>query len=75
MEELEILTIDDKDYAVIERITDNNNTYVYVTNVDDETDFFVRKEQNDILLALDNEEELNKALELFAKKHENDTEE
>lgn len=75
MEELEILTIDDKDYAVIERITDNNNTYVYVTNVDDETDFFVRKEQNDTLLALDNEEELNKALELFAKKHENDTEE
>lgn len=74
MEELEILTIDDKDYAVIERITDNNNTYVYVTNVDDETDFFVRKEQNDTLLALDNEEELNKALELFAKKHENDTE-
>lgn len=75
MEELEILTIEDKDYAVIERINNNNNTYVYVTNVDDETDFFVRKEQNDTLLALDNEEELNKALELFAKKHENDNEE
>ena len=74
MEELEILTIDDSDYAVIDRIKDNNNTYVYLTNIEDETDFFVRKEQNDTLLALEDETELNKALELFAKKHENDVE-
>ena len=72
MEELEILTIDDKDYAVIDRITDNGNTYIYVTNIEDETDFFVRKEQNDNLISLKDENELNKALELFAKKHEND---
>lgn len=74
MEELEILTIDDKDYAVIDRIKDNDSTYVYLTNIDDETDFFVRKEQNDTLLALEDETELNKTLELFAKKHENDVE-
>lgn len=72
MEELEILTIDDKDYVVIDRITDNNDTYIYVTNIEDETDFFVRKELNDNLISLKDENELNKALELFAKKHEND---
>lgn len=74
MEELEIITINDSDYAVIDRITENNNTYIYVTNIDDETDFFVRKEQKDSLLALKDEKELHKALELFAKKHENNPE-
>ena len=74
MEELEILTINNNDYAVIDRITENNDTYVYVTNIDDETDFFVRKEQKNTLTSLKDETELHKALELFAKKHENDQE-
>ena len=34
---------DGKQYAIIDEITENNNTYVYLSNISDETDFCIRK--------------------------------
>ena len=75
MEELEILTIDEKDYAVIDRIESTDDNYIYLANIEDENDFFIRKESQDgTLLCLNDDEEINNALNLFAKKHEEDQE-
>lgn len=68
-EELEIITIGSKDYAVIDEI----ENYVFLSNIDNELDVMVRKsikeKDKEKLVALDTEEEFNKAMILFTKKN------
>jgi hypothetical protein len=73
---LETVTLEDgKTCAVIDEISDNDITYVYLTNVEDETDFYIRKLKDDpagkLLVGLSNDEEFDRALAIFAKKYNN----
>lgn len=78
MEEKEITTVvleNGLEYLIIDEIQDNNNNYVYLTNVNDEEDFCIRKyiieNDNEIYVGLDNDDEFDQALQLYAKKNSN----
>ncbi len=64
-----------KEYFVMDKITANNKVYVYLVNPDDPKDFCCRKEIEEdnktFLVGLDNKEEADFALNLFAEKHRN----
>lgn len=72
MEEVTCITIDDKDYIILDEIEDKNTTYVYLSNKDDDEDFFIRIKENEELLPLNSNEEFDKALKLFKDKHINE---
>ncbi len=61
------------EYMILDEIDSDVNTYVYLTNIDDEEDFCIRKVDNsrnsELLVGLDSNEEFDKALLLFTKKH------
>lgn len=65
-----------QEYLVMDKISYENNFYVYLTNPNDPTDFCCRKEieeeKKTYLVGLDNQEEVNLALKLFTEKHNND---
>ena len=67
MIEVDTITIDDNEYMILNEIND----YVYLSNINDPKDFIIQKKvtKNDerLLIPLDNREEFNKALELFAE--------
>lgn len=67
---------DGKEYLVIDKIKASNGYYVYLSNIEDNSDFFVRKEverdNGTFLIGLKDEEEVDNALKLFMEKHQND---
>lgn len=72
--EFEMVTLEDgKEYVIIEEITENDVTYVYLTNVEDETDFCIRKvideQTGKMLIGLSDNNEFDKALLYFTKKN------
>ena len=70
MKQVEIIDIDNKKYMVLNEIEDNGTTYLYLTNIKNPKDFLIQKtdkNDSDYLVNLDNEEEFNKAFELFNK--------
>lgn len=74
-EELKIVTLEDElEYAVIDEIEDNDAVYIYLTNLDDEKDFCIRKTDmsRKQLNGLDSDTEFDKAILLFTKKHKDD---
>ena len=63
--ELDVYTIDNKNYLLIDKIYN----YLYLSNEENEEDTLILKEDiNNKLLPLDNEEELQQALSLFLSK-------
>ena len=72
-----IVLEDNIEYDVIEKIKDQDHYYVFLSNVNDIEDIVVRKEiveekdgiEEHTLVGLDNEEELDKALNLFLEKN------
>lgn len=73
-QELNFVTLeDDKQYAVIDEITKDDCTYVYLSSISDETDFCIRRvvqeETGKMLVGLKNNEEFEKALVYFAEKN------
>ena len=61
---------DNETYAVIDMIPDDKGTYVYLTNIKDEEDLCVRKEQDEnVLVGLENEDEVDYALRLLVQKN------
>jgi len=75
MKEFEVMTIDDKEYAIVNEITENDTTYIYLVNTNNEADVMIRKsskEDKDTYIPLDNDEEFNLAnLLLFKNIYEN----
>lgn len=61
------------EYAIIEEIESNGNTYIYLSNVEDSEDFCIRKkivENGQItIVGLNDDSEFDLALMLFAKNH------
>lgn len=63
--ELDVYTIDNKNYLLIDKIYN----YLYLSNEENKEDTLILKEDvNNKLLPLDNEEELKNALSLFLTK-------
>lgn len=71
--EMQVLSINDKDYFLLDSLKEKNN-YYYFSNVKDDSDILVMKEQNSDLLLLDNEFELDMALSLFYEKNKDKVE-
>ena len=72
MEEVYSLELNGKQYLIIDRIKDNDNEFVYFSNEEDPKDFCIRKlakDDNDLLIGLDSNEEFDYALKLFIVKH------
>ena len=70
MQQVEIIDIENKKYMVLNEIEDNGVTYIYLTNIKNPKDFLIQKtdkDDPDYLVNLDNEEEFNKAFDLFNK--------
>lgn len=73
-QELDFVTLDDeKQYAIIDEITEDNITYVYLANISDETDFCIRKVKDEakgkMLIGLKDRAEFDKALVYYANKN------
>lgn len=61
------------EYVVLDEIDAGANTYVYLSNVDNEEDFCIRKVNNsdeNTLLGLDSDDEFDEALLLYTKKYQ-----
>lgn len=62
-----------KEYLVIDKIKLEDKAFVYLSNKDDSEDFCVRKEvledEKAYLVGLDDKEEADYALKLFAENH------
>ena len=61
---------DNEKYLIVDEIYDRSIKYVYLSNLKNQEDFCIKKDNNGILLDLENKEEFDKALLLFTKKHE-----
>lgn len=61
------------EYMVMDEIANANTTYYYLSNIDDEEDFCIRKiekEKDDqLLVGLDSDQEFDRAMLLFMKKN------
>ena len=71
MKEVEIYTIDDKEYMLLDKVTKNEDTYLYLSNVVEGNDYIIRKlDRNDqeTMIPLDDENEVKKAILLLTNK-------
>lgn len=70
MEEVEIVTLSDKRYYLMDRVELNSSTYLVLVNINDEKDVCVRKEVEKegkkYLVGLSSDEELQSVLKEFA---------
>lgn len=76
MLEFDIVTLEDNiEYVVLAKIENNGNKYVYLSQVDDDDDFCIRKEiiedNKTYFTGLNDEDEFKLALELFGNKMNN----
>lgn len=71
MEELKTLKLEDGiEYLVIDEIKNDNVTYLYLSNIQDEEDFCIRKKiDEDTLIGLKDDKEFDFALMLYMKRN------
>ncbi len=68
MKELEIMTVDNKDYIIMKEVKEQNTIFVFLSNVNDPDDVMIRKSNDNILyVPLENEEEYRLASLLLFK--------
>ncbi|MBR3049212.1 MAG: hypothetical protein IKG58_01460 [Bacilli bacterium] len=67
--ELDFVTLDNKEYLIIDEIRHNDINYLYLVNNKNSKDFVIRKEKGDLLVGLDNEEEFNDVMQSFINKN------
>lgn len=73
MDELKIVNLNGKEYAVLDEIQTGNIIYIYFVNPNNLIDFCIRKladEQKEVLLSLDSREEFEYAINLFKEKNQ-----
>ena len=73
---INVVTLEDGiEYGVIDEITLEDNKYVFLANINNESDVCFRKiiirENQEYIVGLENEKEFELALAAFAKKHNN----
>lgn len=77
MIEIDILTLENnQEYRILETIMNNDNKYLILANKDDDEDIVVRKvinkEDGEYVVKLDNNDEFEEIMYLFAEKHKGD---
>ena len=68
MRELEVMTIDEKDYLILKEVFDHQTSYVFLSNMIDPEDMMIRKSSKsdkDLYVPLDSEEEYLFATQLL----------
>lgn len=71
MVDVDIYVINDEEYYLMAEEVIKDTNYLYLSKVDDEDDFMIRKrdkEDMEILVSLDNDEEVKMAALVFASK-------
>lgn len=71
MVDVDIYVINDEEYYLIDELEIKNTRYLYLSKVDDEDFFMFRKrdkEDPEVLVTLDNEEEVKMVALVFANK-------
>ena len=70
-----VVTLDGVEYTEIYRLDNNGNTYVVLSNLDNPTDFCIKKIIKDkdepYIVGLSSEEEFNEVLRLIESKFKN----
>lgn len=78
MIEVDTIELEGKEYIIVEEITINGVVYMHLANSSDPEDFCIRKviveDNEEIITGLDNREEFDKVLSIFAEKHHKDLE-
>lgn len=73
MNELDAITLEGKDFIIIDEIVIDNVKYVHLASAKDPKDFCIRKiiirEEEEILTGLDSDSEFDMALDAFVKKN------
>ena len=70
MKELEVMTIDNKDYLIMKEVFDKQTSYVFLSNVQNPEDVMIRKSSSinpEVYIPLENEEEYHLATLLLFK--------
>lgn len=70
MKEVEVMTIDNKDYLIMKEVFEGETSYVFLSNVNDPEDVMIRKSSErdkDLYIPLENEEEYHLATLLLFK--------
>ncbi len=68
---VDIYDIDGKEYMLLDQVTQKENTYLYLSNVEEGNDFIIRKlnpENIEEMIPLENEEEVKRAILLITNK-------
>lgn len=78
MKEIEVVELEGIEYMIIRELVIDGITYIHLAKVEDPEDFCIRKIQiidgEEMIVGLDNKEEFDMALEVFANKHEEEIE-
>lgn len=73
--ECNVITINNIEYTEIDKINYNNNTYIFLANIDNPSDYMIRKltikNNEEYLSALSSEEEFKELLNIFKNKYTN----
>ena len=73
--ECNVVTFDGVEYAEIHRLENKGNTYVLLSNLDNPTDFcikkLIRKDGEPYIRGLSSEEEFNEILQLISEEFKN----
>ena len=71
--ECNVVVLDGTEYTEVNRLNEDNNTYVILVNLNDTKDFCIKKlvslEGKDYIRGLDNKEEFDKIFKLFVQKN------
>lgn len=73
MEEVNVLYIDGEEYIIADEIAIDGTEYIFLSKEDNPLDYMIKKIkiENDLkyVVKLDNEEEFDKAMQVFLNKH------
>ena len=68
---VETVKIKDNEYVIIDEISDDKTSYLYLSNINDNKDFFVQKldSTKENIINLENENEFIKDMKLYFNKY------
>lgn len=60
-----VILADNNEYCVVDCFIDNTINYVYLVDVNDNTNFIYGKVENDEIVEIDNQEELERVIKII----------
>ncbi len=73
MRDVEVMTVDQKDYIIMKEVMENGTSFVFLSGVDNPDDVMIRKSSPQdpyLYIPLESEEEVHLATLLFFKQNE-----